>query len=85
MQVVREENLMEAGGPVPASVRALSGGDPEGQPETQEEATPQNRSQQLQLGAHIPPVSSLLLLTMLLTLLLAFPARGNMHLQTSCR
>lgn len=42
---------MEAGGPVPASVRALSGGDPQGGPDAPEEATPRNRTEQLQLGA----------------------------------
>ena len=47
VQVVREENLMEAGGLLPASVRALSGGDAEDAPE---EFIPQSRAQQLRLG-----------------------------------
>ncbi|BDA42088.1 hypothetical protein COCOBI_02-8900 [Coccomyxa sp. Obi] len=46
-EVVREENLMEAGGLLPASVRALSGGDAEDAPE---EVIPQNRAEQLRLG-----------------------------------
>ncbi|CAL5218999.1 g754 [Coccomyxa viridis] len=49
--VVNEDNLMEAGGPLQASVRLLSGGDrdEDGKSITQE-AQPQNRAQQLQLG-----------------------------------
>lgn len=51
-QVVSEDNLMEAGGPLQASVRLLSGGDrdADGNSITQE-AQPQNRAQQLELGA----------------------------------
>lgn len=45
--MVREANLMEAGGLLPASVRALSGGDSEDAPE---EFIPQNRAEQLRLG-----------------------------------
>ncbi|CAL8461607.1 g1138 [Coccomyxa elongata] len=46
-EVVREANLMEAGGLLPASVRALSGGDSEDAPK---EVIPNNRAEQLQLG-----------------------------------
>ena len=51
LQVVNEDNLMEAGGPLQASVRLLSGGDrDEDGKSTTPEAQPQNRAQQLQLG-----------------------------------
>ena len=46
-QVVREANLLEAGGRLPASVRALSGGDPD---EPTEEVIASSTAQQLQLG-----------------------------------
>ena len=46
-QVVREANLLEAGGRLPASVRAISGGDPD---EPTEEIIASSTAQQLQLG-----------------------------------
>ena len=46
-QVVREANLLEAGGRLPASVRAISGGDPD---EPTEEIIASSIAQQLQLG-----------------------------------
>ena len=46
-EVVREASLLEAGGPLPASVRALSGGDAES---PTEEIFAQSTEQQLQLG-----------------------------------
>ena len=53
-QVVNEDNLMEAGGPLQASVRLLSGGDrDEDGKSTTPEAQPQNRAQQLQLGGRL--------------------------------
>ena len=56
-QVVNEENLMEAGGPLQASVRLLSGGDRDDKGNSiTPEAQPQNRAQQLQLGGR-PSVS----------------------------
>ena len=51
-QVVREANLLEAGGRLPASVRALSGGDPN---EPTEEVIASSTAQQLQLGVHVFP------------------------------
>ena len=53
-QVVSEDNLMEAGGPLQASVRLLSGGDrDEDGNSISEEAQPQSRAQQLQLGGKL--------------------------------
>ena len=54
-QVVNEDNLMEAGGPLQASVRLLSGGDRDDSGKSiTPEAQPQNRAQQLQLGGELP-------------------------------
>ena len=46
-EVVREASLLEAGGPLPASVRALSGGDAES---PTEEVIAEGAEQQLLLG-----------------------------------
>ena len=48
LQVVREASLLEAGGPLPATVRAISGGDPES---PTQEVFAQTPAEQLQLGA----------------------------------
>jgi hypothetical protein len=51
VQVVNEENLMDAGGPLQASVRLLSGGDrDENGNSISQEAQPRTRAQQRQLG-----------------------------------